>query len=110
VAMVARDFGEVIELYAPPPGRERKVRDDDAQAVLRRSETQLQRAASRNAARQPVVEDLGRLEPRQDAVRRLREARDLAVGLACPKRKAGALGDVLDLVDEARAQRAAVGL
>ena len=79
-------------------------------AVVAVAEMRHQHAAAADAARQRVVDHLARLQLAQQAVGAGGDAADAAVGLVAPVVEAAALGEVVGLVGEARAQAARVAL
>ncbi len=88
---------------------ERKVGDHHHECVMAFAEAGEQRTAAGNPARQRVIDHFGRLQPADQAVRRMRQAHHRPVRLVAPERHAGGFGEVTGLVEEARAQAARVG-
>ena len=74
------------------------------------TETHDDGAAARERARQFVVFERARLQPRQQPIAVLCDRTEVAVQLRVPVRKVAAIREVFDLVDEAAAQAAGIDL
>ena len=106
--MVVQQIGDEGELRGARRGAKREVDDGDHQPVVAIAEPRQQDAAAAEAAGQRVVDDFARFELAQQAVGAGGDAANPAVGLVAPVIEAGALGEVMGLVGETRAQAAGV--
>ncbi len=110
VGVVGHQVGDEIQLRQARTHAQRQVRDGDRQPFAAVAEARQQHAASADAAGQGVILHFHRFQPAEQAIGAGRDPAHAPVGLVAPVVEAGALGQVVGLVGETRAQAAGVGL
>ena len=108
--MVGQQLGNEAELGHPRTGAQGQMRYRNGQAIAAIAELGQQHAAPADTAGQGVVLHFHRFQLAQQAVGAGGDATHAPVRLVAPVIEAGALGQVMGLVGEARAQAARVGL
>ncbi|MNF93680.1 hypothetical protein D3C84_763640 [compost metagenome] len=107
VAIAADQFTDIGQLAGAGACAQGQVHDHHHQRLRPFAETQQDRPAPWRAGQWMVLQAL-RLQAAEHAVAVLGQAAEVAVELLVPEGKGGEFGQVLDLVDEAGAQAAAV--
>ena len=107
---ILQQLGDETELARPRRGAQRQVRNHHRQRAVAFAELRQQGAAAGDPAGQRVIKHRMRLQPADQAVRRMGQPRHRPVRLVAPERHAGGFGKVAGLVEKARAQAAGIGL